>query len=179
MIYYLLLPLIAVGLIVLQTVLADLLFSGWITLELSLIVVIYTGFRMDLVKGMMLAALMGFVLDCLSGAVIGLHTFIYLLVFTLSFFTSLRMVSEKNYLIALFSVFCCALESLIVSLVYRFVLNYEMPGITLLVFVPQTLLLGMLSVGFFYGMRKIEGLMYGKAMQPPQRPGTGGISAEA
>ncbi len=179
MIYYLFLPLITVGLVVLQTTLADVLFSGWITLELSLIVVIYAGFRMDLVRGLILAAVLGFVLDCVSGAVVGLFTFIYLLVFTLSFFVSLRMVSEKNYLIALFSLFCCALESLIVSLVYRFVLNYDMSGNALLVFVPQTLLIGVLSVGFFYGMRKVEGLIYGKSMQSPQRPGAGGISAEA
>jgi rod shape-determining protein MreD len=179
MIYYLFLPLITVGLIALQTTLADLLFSGRITLELSLIVVIYAGFRMDLVRGMILSAIMGFVLDCMSGAVVGLFTFIYLLVFTLSFFMSLRMVSEKNYLIVFFSLFCCMLETLIVSLIYHFALDYNMSDNVLPVFVPQTLLISVLSVGFFYGMRKIEGLIYGKAMQPTQRAGAGGISAEA
>jgi len=179
MIFYLLIPFITIGLVVFQTTLADLLFSGWLTLELSLIVVIYAGFRMDLVKGMILSGAMGFVLDCISGAVAGLFTFTYLLIFTLSFFVSLRMASEKYYLIGLFSLLCCALETLIVSLVYRLILNYEVPADALVIFIFQTLLIGVLSVGFFYGMRKVESLMYGKAIQPPQRTGTGGVSAEA
>jgi len=179
MIYYFCLPFMAVGLVVLQSTLADVLFSGRIALELSLIVVIYAGFRMDLVRGMVLAALMGFVLDCVSGAVLGLFTFVYLLVFTLSFFVSLRVVSGKKYFIALFSLSCCALESLIVNLIYRLVLDYEMPGNVLLIFVLQALLIGVLSVGFFYAMPSVEGLIYGKAIQSPQRPGAGGISSEA
>ncbi len=179
MIFYLLIPFLTIGLMALQTTLADLLFSGWLTLELSLIVVIYAGFRMDLVKGMILAGFLGFVLDCVSGAVVGLFTFIYLLVFTLSFFVSLRIATEKYYLIALFSIFCCSLESLIISMLYRLVLKYEIPQDALMVFVSQTLLIGVLSVGFFYSMRKVESWMYGKAIQPPQRTGTGGVSAEA
>ncbi|HLZ19067.1 MAG TPA: hypothetical protein VKO67_05615 [Smithellaceae bacterium] len=179
MIFYFFIPFITIGLVVFQTMLADLLFSGWLTLELSLIVVIYAGFRMELVKGMILAGVMGFVLDCVSGAVEGLFTLIYLLTFTLSFFVSLRMAVEKYYLIGLFSLFCCALESLIVSMIYRLVLNYEAPADAPVIFVFQTLLIGILSVGFFYAMRKIESSIYGKAIQPPQRTGTGGISAEA
>jgi len=179
MIFYFFIPFIAIGLVVFQTMLADLLFSGWLALELSLIVVIYAGFRMDLVKGMILAGVMGFVLDCVSGAIEGLFMFIYLLIFTLSFFVSLRMAAEKYYLIGLFSLFCGALESVIVSLIYRLVLNYDAPADALAIFVFQTLLIGVLSVGFFYTMRKIESSIYGKAIQPPQRTGTGGISTEA
>lgn len=173
MIYYFLLPFMVVGLVVLQSTLGDILFSGRIMLELSLIAVIYAGFRANLVRGMILAAFMGFVLDCFTGAVLGLFTLIYLLVFTLSFFVSLRVVSEKRYFIALFSFVCCVLESLIVNLVYRLFLNYDMPGNTLLVFAPQAILVSVLSVGFFYGMRGVESIFYGKAIQSSQRPGAG------
>ncbi len=102
MIYYLLLPFLTILLVVLQTTLADILFSGWLTLELSLVVVIYAGFRLDLVKGIILAFVMGFVFDCVSGSVLGLFTLIYLLIFMFSFFVSLRIASEKFYFIALF-----------------------------------------------------------------------------
>lgn len=179
MIFYLLLPFVTIFLVVLQTTLADVFFSGWLTLELSLVVVIYAGFRLDLMKGIILAFMMGFVFDCVSGATLGLFTLIYLLVFLLSFFVSLRMVSEKLYLIALFSLICSLLESLTLVLLYHFAFEFDMLSNMLLVFVPQALLIGVLSVGFFYAMRKVEGLIYGKQMQPPQRSGTGGISAEA
>ena len=179
MIYYLLLPFLTILLVVLQTTLADVLFSGWLTLELSLVVVIYAGFRLDLMKGIILTFLMGFVFDCVSGAPLGLFTLTYLLIFLLSFFVSLRIASEKLYLIALFSLFCSLLESLTLILLYHFVSGFDMLNNVFLVFVPQALLISVLSVGFFYAMRKVEGLMYGKTRQSPQRTGTCGISAEA
>jgi rod shape-determining protein MreD len=179
MIYYLLLPFIAIGLVVFQTTLADILFSGWLTLELSLVVVIYAGFRLDLVQGIILACMMGFVFDCVSGSILGLFTMVYLLIYMFSFFVSLRIASEKFYLIALFSLICSVLESLILIALYHFVFEFDMLSNALVVFVPQALLISVLSVGFFYMMRKVEGLMYGKTMRPPQRTGTGGISAAA
>jgi rod shape-determining protein MreD len=179
MIYYLLLPFVTILLVVLQTTLSDILFSGWLTLELSLVVVIYAGFRLDLMKGIILAFMMGVVFDCVSGAALGLFTLIYLLIFLLSFFVSLRIVSEKLYLIAGFSLICSLLESLTLILLYHFAFEVDMLNNVFSVFMPQALLISVLSVGFFYAMRKVEGLIYGKTMQPPQRTGTGGISAEA
>ena len=179
MIYYLILPFAAILLVVLQTTLADILFSGWLTLELSLVIVIYAGFRLDLIKGIILSFMMGFIFDCVCGAPLGLFTLIYVCIFLLSFFVSLRIVSEKLYLIALFSLICSLLESLALVLIYSIAFEFDMLSNTLFVFAPQALIISVLSVGFFYAMRKAEGLMYGKTMQPPQRTGTGGISAEA
>jgi len=179
MIFYLLLPFVSIILVVLQITLADVLFSGLLTLELSLVVVIYAGFRLDVVKGIILAFMMGFVFDCLSGSTLGLFTLIYLLIYIISFFVSWRIVSEKLYLVAGFSLICSLLESLMLLLLYRFVFEFDMLSNMLLVFVLQAVLISILSVGFFYAMRKVEGLLYGKTMQPPRRTGTGGISAEA
>ena len=179
MTYYLLLPFLTILLVVLQTTLADVLFSGWLVLELSLVVVIYAGFRLDLMKGIVLTFLMGFVLDCVSGVPPGLFTLIYLLIFLLSFFVSSRIASEKLYLIALFSLVCSLLESLLLVLLYHIVSDIDMLTNVPLVFAPQALLISVLSVGFFYAMRKVEGLVYGKTRQSPQRTGTGRISAKA
>jgi len=179
MIYYLLLPFVSILLIVLQNTLADVFFSGWLTLELSLVTVIYAGFRLDVTKGMILAFVMGFVFDCVSGAALGLFTLIYLLIYILSFFVSWRMVSEKLSLIAGFSLVCSLLESLTLLLLYRFVFKFDMLSNMILAFVLQAVLISVLSVGFFYAMRKVEGLAYGNTRQSPRRTGTGGISAEA
>lgn len=175
MIYYILLPFVTILLVVLQITLADIIFSGWLSLELSLVAVIYAGFRLDLVKGIVLACMMGFVFDCLSGVTLGLFTLIYLLIYLFAFFISLRIASEKPYLIALFSLICSLLESLTLVLLYSFAFNFNLLNNMLLVFVPQALLISVLSVGFFYAMRKAEGLMYGKTMQLPQRTWTGGF----
>ncbi len=91
MIYYLLLPFVTIGLVVFQSTLADVLFSGWLTLEFSLVVVIYAGFRLDLMKGIILAFMMGFMFDAVSGSILGLFTMIYLFIFMFSFFVSSRI----------------------------------------------------------------------------------------
>jgi len=162
MIYYSILPFAAILLVVLQTTVAGIIFSGLLTLELSLIVVIYAGFRLDLLKGMFLAFVTGFVFDCLYGAVLGLFTIIYLIIFLLSFFVSLRIDSGKLYLIAGFSLICSLLESLSLVLFYHFVFGLDMINKIPFVFLPQALMISILSVGFFFAMRKIEGLfMYG------------------
>ena len=179
MIYYLLLPFVSVLLIVLQNTLADILFSGWLTLELSLVVVMYAGFRLDLTRGMFLAFVMGIMFDCVSGSVLGQFTLIYLLIYLFAFFISFRIVSEKLHLIALFGLSCSLLEYLVLMVIYHFVFDFDMVGNVLIIFVLQALLITVLSVGFFYAMRKIEGLIYGKTMQPPQRAGAVGISTEA
>jgi rod shape-determining protein MreD len=176
MIYYILLPLNAILLVVLQITLADIFFSGWLTLELSLVSVIYAGFRLDFVKGITLACLMGLTFDCLSGAVPGLFTLFYLLIFLLVFFVSLRIASEKLYIIALIGLICSLLESLALVLLYAFVFQFDLSGDVLLVSVLQALLISVLSVGVFYATSRTEGLKYGKTIQAPQRTWTGGVS---
>ncbi|MDD4355796.1 MAG: hypothetical protein PHN98_00990 [Smithellaceae bacterium] len=176
MIYYILLPFATILLVVLQITLADIFFSGWLILELTLIAVIYAGFRLDLVKGITLACVMGFVFDCLSGAPPGLFTLFYLLIFLLVFFVSLRIASEKLYIIAFVGMICSLLESLALVLLYAFVFQLELSGDVLLVSVLQALLTSILSVGVFYAMSRTEGLRYGKTIQASQRTWTGGVS---
>ena len=49
MIYYLLWPFLSILLIVLQNTVADVIFSGRLVLEISIILVIYAGFRFNLI----------------------------------------------------------------------------------------------------------------------------------
>ena len=176
MIYYILLPLNAVLLVVFQITLSDIFFSGWLTLELSLVAVIYAGFRLDFVKGISLACLMGLTFDCLSGAVPGSFTLFYLLIFLLVFFVSLRITSEKLYIIAFVSLLCSLFESLMLVVLYALVFQYDLTSDRISVLVLQALLTSVLSVGFFYVMSRTEGLRYGKTIQAPQRTWTGGVS---
>ncbi|HEX7539367.1 MAG TPA: hypothetical protein VF358_03605, partial [Syntrophales bacterium] len=67
MAYYIVLPFFTILLVVLQRTLLELLFGGRIGVEVSLILVIYAGFHLDVVRGGILAFLAGFLLDCVSG----------------------------------------------------------------------------------------------------------------
>ena len=146
MMYYILLPFMAVVLVVLQSKLAEILFSGLVTLELSLIVVIYAGFRLELWKGAALSLL-------------GLFTLLYVFIFLLAWFVSSQIDSQRLYLIAGFSLVCSAAESLALVLLYQWVFGFDMVDKILPVLAPQTLLVSVLSVCFFYAMRRVERLL--------------------
>ncbi|HEX7504185.1 MAG TPA: hypothetical protein VF336_02860, partial [Syntrophales bacterium] len=95
MAYFIVLPIFATLLIVLQKTLLDLLFGGRIGVEVSLILVVYAGFHLDMVRGGVLAFLMGFLLDCVSGTIMGLYTFIYVMLFILSYLLSPKIYGER------------------------------------------------------------------------------------
>jgi rod shape-determining protein MreD len=179
MIYYLLLPFLSILLVVLQISIADILFSGRLVLEISLIVLIYAGFRLDLIKGLILAFVLGFVYDCLAGSVLGLFTFIYMVIFLCSFFVSVLLSTEKLYFIALFSLLCSFLREILVTLFYNLAYGLNIVKKTPLIFFPQVVLISLLAVLFFYLMHRTEGFLYGKAFQSKERAGTGRLSAEA
>jgi rod shape-determining protein MreD len=159
MMYYVLLPFMAVVLVVLQSKLAEILFSGLLTLEMSLIVVIYAGFRLDLWKGAALSLVVGLAMDCLSGTVLGLFSLLYVCIFLFAWFASSQIDSERLYLIAGFSLICSIAESLALVLLYRFVFEFDMIDKILPVLAPQALLVAVLSVCFFYAMRRVERLL--------------------
>jgi rod shape-determining protein MreD len=166
MLYYLSLPFLSILLVVLQTTIADIIFSGRLVVELSLIAVIYAGFRLDLIRGSILAFILGFVFDCVAGSVQGLFTFIYVVIFLGSFFASFRLGTEKMYIIALFSFICAFLEELIVSLFYYLAFKFNILTNIPFVFLPQALIIGLFAPVFFYLMRRVEVFFYGKMVQP-------------
>jgi hypothetical protein len=99
MLYYLSLPFLSILLVVVQTTIADIIFSGRLVIEISLIAVVYAGFSLDLIRGSIFAFILGFVFDCIAGSVIGLFTFIYVVIFLCSFLASFRLGTEKMYII--------------------------------------------------------------------------------
>jgi rod shape-determining protein MreD len=179
MIYYLLLPVLSILLVVLQTSIADILFSGRVVLEISLIALIYAGFRLDLIKGLTLALILGFVYDCLSGSVLGLFTFIYMVIFLGSFLISIMFSTEKLYFIALFSFICSFLEEILVILFYNLAYGLDIVKTNPLIGFPRAMLISLFAVLFFYMLHRAEGFLYGNEFQSAQRPGTGRLSAQA
>jgi hypothetical protein len=178
MLYYLLLPLLSVLLVVTQTTIADMLFSGRLVIEISLIAVVYAGFRLDLIRGAVFSFILGFVFDCIAGSVMGLFTLIYVVIFLCSFLASFLMDTAKMYLIASFCLFCALLEEIMIILFYNLILKFDILANVFFVFLPQALVVGLFAPVFFYLMYRLEVFFYGKPFQRAERAGNDRISAK-
>lgn len=178
MLYYFLLPVLSILLVVTQTTIADIIFSGRLVIEISLIAVVYAGFRLDLIRGSIFSFVIGFVFDCIAGSIMGLFTFIYVVIFLCSFLVSFLMDTTKMYLIAIFCFFCALLEEIMVMLFYNLVLKFAILASAFFVFLSQALVVGLFAPPFFYLIYGAEVFFYGKPFQRTERNGNDRISAE-
>ena len=169
MLYYVVLPLFLLLVIVFQTTIPEILFSHKIGLEISLILVIYAGFRLDLAKGSTLAFCLGFMLDCLTGAVLGFFTMIYVLIYFISFLVSQRVYAARTTFIMAFTVLCSLLEGVIIMLLYTYVYKANGFGAMTKVFAPQAVVLGAMSPLFFRLFNRFEVFLFnGRDTRPSQ-----------
>jgi rod shape-determining protein MreD len=160
MLYYLSLPVLSILLIVLQSMMTDVVFSNRFVFELSLLVVIYAGFRLDFIRGTFLSVVLGFVFDCLSGSVPGVFAFIYLIVFWGSFYISDWLDTEKTHIIIFFSVVCVCLKEMMIMLFYYLAFDINaLVSLPVIVFV-KALIIGLLAPLFFYLMDRTGLLLY-------------------
>lgn len=169
MIYYLLLPALLLLLVIAQITILDLFFFGWIGMEISLIVVIYAGFHLDAFRGGILSLLLGFFLDCLTSAIFGLYMFLYVLIFFLSMIVEERVYTGKPVLIASFAGLCTLLEGVVIVLLYRFVFGADILYVFPRIFIPQAIVVGILSPIFFGLFKRFEGFLYAEDRRPARR----------
>ena len=149
MAYYLVLPFFAVLLVVLQRTLLDLVFGGRIGIEVSLVLVVWAGFHLDMMRGGALVFLLGFVLDCLSGTILGLYTFLYAVLFVLTRLLSPRIYGERMLFIMAYVFLCALLEGLFIVAVYWFIYGTDVSHSLLRTTLPQALVAGVLSPAIF------------------------------
>lgn len=161
MIYYLFLPVFSLLLIVFQTTVLDLFFMGKIGLEISLVLVVYAGFYLDIIKGGAMSFILGFFLDCVTSSITGLFTSIYVVIFFLSRAVSLRVYMEGLTFIMCFTFTCAFSEGIAIILIYKFFLGVDMFHDVLRVFLPQALVTGVLSPALFTIFSRFEVLLNG------------------
>jgi len=178
MIFYLFLPVLSILVVALQTAIADIVFSGRLIVEISLIAVIYAGFRLEPLKGAALAFACGFTLDCLVGSISGLFTLIYLIIFVVSYAVSLIMDTQKLHLVGLCGFVFALLEETLVMLFYKLILHSEAMTSIFFVSLPQAMIIGLCTPAFFYLMRRFEVYIYGKPLQRIEHNGKSRLSAE-
>ncbi|MFH1080286.1 MAG: hypothetical protein V1766_08500 [Pseudomonadota bacterium] len=143
------LPLAALILVIFQTSVLNIFFMGRLNFEISLILVIYAGFRMDILHGALLSFLLGFFLDCAMGSISGLFTLIYVCMFFVSVLVSMRVYVEQISLIIGFSFLCSIFEGLMIVIFFKIVYDISMIDSIIQVFLPQALLVSALSPLFF------------------------------
>lgn len=153
--FYLLAPFFAFFLVLFQQFVLSLLFFNQLSVEVSLLLAIYAGFRMDLMRGATLSLLMGFFIDCLTGALTGLYMFVYASVFFLSYALSARIYVKRTAMIVAYAVFCTLLEGWLLSRLMGMVKGVYPENIQR-IFLFQALVLGALSPAFFSVFERFE-----------------------
>ena len=169
MIYYLLLPFLLLLLVIAQITILDLFTLGWISMEISLIVVIYSGFHLDALRGGILSLMLGFFLDCLTSAIFGLYTFLYCFIFYLSMIVVGRTYAGNPVLIASFTGVCTILEGLVIVLLYRFFFGTDILAAVPKIFIPQAFVLGLLSPLVFSLLHRFEVFLNAEDTRPARR----------
>jgi rod shape-determining protein MreD len=159
MIYYLLLPWLLLLLVIVQSTILDIFTLRWISMEISLIVVIYAGFHLNAFKGGILSLVLGFFLDCLTSAIFGLYTFLYIVIFYFSLVVAGKVYAEKPAFIASFTGLCTLLEGLTIVLLYRVFFGLDILYAIPKIFIPQAVVLGLLSPLFFRLLQHFEVLL--------------------
>lgn len=169
MAYYISLPFFSLALIVSQMIIEDVVFSGKIAVELSLIVVIYSGFRFDVLRGGILSFILGFIHDCLTCSLSGLYTLIYVLIFLISKLASLRVSPGKPFLIMSFTFVCALFEGIMIILFHPLLFGGGISTRAIIGYLPQVLIVSTLSPILFRAFHWTEAALNGREPQPAKR----------
>jgi len=163
MIYYVIVPVFSVLLVIFQSTFLDILFLGKIRLEITLIVVIYAGLYMNVVKGGALSVLLGFLLDSMTGVMPGLYVFLYVTIFVLSNRLSYRVYSEGITFIILFTFLCSLSEGVIIFFIYKIMFGVNAFHEVFNTYMPQSLVVAVVAPACFAILHQLEGMIREKA----------------
>jgi cell shape-determining protein MreD len=166
---YILVPLFSLLLIVFQMMIADILFSGNIGVELSLILVIYAGFRLDVIRGGCLSFIIGFMRDCITCSISGFYALLYVFIFLISLTASSRISAGKPVIIMIFTLICALLEGMLVIVIHPLLYGGDISSHALKVYLPQAFIVSGLSPLLFKVFNRIEVILNGRATQPVER----------
>ena len=156
---YFLFPLFSFLLVVFQTTVFELLFFNQVSVEISLILVIYAGFYMDILKGGVLSFFLGFFLDILTGSVTGLYIVLYLSIFFISTLVSLRVYAEKTFFIMSYVFVCALFECWVVLMFYKYIQDLDLFHKFVSVFLPQVLVVSLVSPACFNTFRRFGDIL--------------------
>jgi rod shape-determining protein MreD len=168
MIFFLTAPLFLLLLVVFQHAVTGEILPGTPCLELSLVVVLYMGFRLHLVRGATMALLLGFILDCITGSITGFFTLVYFALFILGYGISPRLYGESPGFIVVLTLAGGLLEAILVALLNYLVYGIHNIGDTFRLFLPQLVIVGAISP-FAFKLLDRFGFYHGGYARPAER----------
>ena len=169
MINYILVPLFSLILIVFQMLVSDIMLFGKIGVELSLVLVLYIGFRLDIIRGGILSLIIGFLRDCITFSISGLYALLYVIIFLISMLASYRISPGKPAFIMILTLMCALFEGMIIALFYPLLYGGDISSHTLLFYIPQALIISGLSPILFRAFNRIEVMLNGRDERPVER----------
>jgi len=155
--YFLSLWLFSFLTLIVQVTLFDLLFHGTVVLELTMILVIYAGFKLDVTRGGILTFMIGLLYDAIAGIIPGLFIVIYMLIFFVAQGISDKVRVENSVLIMGFTCMSTFLEGVMIFFIYEVLLDIHLSKLLFVqVFVPQAVVLSILAPMLFSLFHRIE-----------------------
>jgi len=156
MIYYLLLPIFSLLVLIIQTTVVDTLSFGKAGLEISLILVVYAGLHLSVIRGIALSLVIGFFLDCTTGIVPGFFMFSYVLISLISNTISHRVYARDAIFIIAFTFMCALLGKLLIVLMYKILYGINVFSGILYVSFLQAAVTGLFAPVFFILFYRLE-----------------------
>jgi rod shape-determining protein MreD len=164
MIFYILLPVLLLTMVVFQATILDNLFWGKAGVELALISVIYAGLRIRPLPGGLLSLLVGYLMDCVTGSLSGLHALTYVVIFFVAKLYFFRIHADRMTFIAFFCFAAIFIEGLVILIFYRILYDFGVWESILRFTLPQALVGGVLSPVIFKIFHFVEdALGYGSS----------------
>ena len=149
MIFYLLVPWFLLIMVVFQHAVLGAMFFHTIAVEISLVLVIYAGLRMEVLRGSFLVLLLGLMMDCITGAGSGFYALVYALIFLVVYLLSLQVYAESTPFL-IFLTLCCGLgEGMLLLILNRMIYGTHIFFDLARYFLPQLLLVSALSPFLF------------------------------
>ncbi|MBN2568478.1 MAG: rod shape-determining protein MreD [Deltaproteobacteria bacterium] len=146
--------------LIVQVALLDLVFQGKIALELTMVLVIYAGLCLNLMKGGILTFIIGFSYDSVASVVPGIFVVVYMLIFFIAKLISDKVRVENPVFIMAFTCVSMFLEGIVIFFVYDFLLDINLSYLLFLkVFLPQALIVSAVSPVVFFLLRRFEVLI--------------------
>jgi cell shape-determining protein MreD len=155
--------------VIFQITFLDFFSIGAVSVEIIPLLVIYAGLRFNAIYAGIFSFLLGLFVDSLISPIGGLYTLIYVFFFYISFISSAKISSDNIVSLSLFTGICFFLQGILIVLFYWLILNENIIKWTVTIFIPQAILMGILSPLLYPLLTRFEVLFYAEDRQPDRR----------
>jgi len=149
MIFYLVVPWFLMIMVVFQHAVLGAVFFHSIAVEISLVLVIYAGLRMKVLRGAILVLILGLMMDCITDAGSGSYALVYTIVFFMVYLLSAHVYVENAPFLIFLTLVCGLVEGLLLLVLNRMLYGTNVFYDLLRFFLPQLALVSMLSPFLF------------------------------